>query len=59
MEQIKARPIEGVGFSVIANAHNIYLELLDAGGMIALAAFLVFLGGLVQSLRRSRAGPAA
>jgi len=57
LEQISARPIEGVGFSVIANAHDIYLELLDAGGIIALGAFLVFLGGLWRTLRRSRAGP--
>ncbi len=43
--QIRARPIEGVGFSVIANAHNIYLELLDAGGIIALGHFWSFSGG--------------
>ncbi len=57
LDQIRARPIEGVGFSVIANAHNIYLQLLDAGGIIALVAFFVFLGGLVKALGRSRAGP--
>jgi hypothetical protein len=51
--QIKARPLQGVGFSVIGNAHDIYLELLDAGGAIALASFLVFVGGLLQSARRA------
>lgn len=55
-EQIKARPLQGVGFSVIANAHDIYLELLNAGGVIALAAFLTFIGGLVKSLRRALDG---
>lgn len=54
--QIKSRPVEGVGFSVIANAHDIYLELLDAGGAIALASFLVFIGGLLQSARRALQG---
>jgi O-antigen ligase len=55
--QIKARPIEGVGFSVIGNAHDLYLELLDAGGVIALGSFLVFVGGLGVSARRSVRGP--
>ena len=54
--QIKARPLEGVGFSVIANAHDIFLELLDAGGVIALAAFAVFLGGLAGAFRRAARG---
>ena len=57
LDQIGDRPLEGVGFSVIANAHDIYLELLDAGGVIVLVSFLVFIAGLAQSLRRSRAGP--
>lgn len=55
--QIQARPVEGVGFSVIAYAHDIYLELLDAGGMIAMLAFAVFLAGVMNSAVKSRAGP--
>ncbi len=54
--QIQARPLDGVGFSVIANAHDIYLELLDAGGVIALASFVVFVGGLAGAARRSMSG---
>lgn len=51
LDEIRARPIEGVGFSVIDDAHNIYLQLLASGGIIALAAFAVFCGGLIKSTR--------
>jgi O-antigen ligase len=55
--QIKARPFSGVGWSVVTGAHDIYLELLDAGGVIAMTAFLVFVGGMVSSLRKALSGP--
>jgi O-antigen ligase len=55
--QIQARPLVGVGWSQITTAHDIYLELLDSAGIIALASFLVFLGGMVASLRRALSGP--
>ncbi len=57
VEQIRARPFSGVGFSVIADAHDIYLELLAAGGIIALTSFLLFCGGLVSAARRGLRGP--
>lgn len=56
-DQVKVRPIEGVGFSVITNAHDIYLELLDAGGLIALASFAVFIGGVGGAAGKSLHGP--
>lgn len=49
--EIRARPIEGVGFSVIDDAHDIYLQLIASGGVIAFAAFAVFCGGLIKSAR--------
>jgi hypothetical protein len=55
--QIQARPVVGVGWTQITTAHDIYLELLDSGGAIALASFLIFLGGMVASLRRALSGP--
>ena len=55
--QIEARPVQGVGFAVIGDAHNIYLQLLASGGVIALTGFLVFIGGLWSSARRARFGP--
>lgn len=57
VDQFSARPLQGVGFQVIQDAHSIYLQLLAAGGVIALAAFLTYLWGLWVSTRRARAGP--
>jgi hypothetical protein len=51
--QIGARPFAGVGFSVIQDAHDIYLQVLAAGGIVAMAAFLVYLGGLASAARRA------
>ena len=56
-KQFQARPLQGVGFGVIEDAHDIYLQLLAAGGVIAMAAFLVFVGGLFGAAWRRRAGP--
>jgi O-antigen ligase len=53
----KLRPISGIGWSVVTGAHDIYLELLESGGVIALAAFLTFIGGIVASIRNSLSGP--
>jgi O-antigen ligase len=55
--QIQARPLEGVGYGVLSGAHDIYLQLLDSGGVIALVSFLVFIGGLVASVFRALSGP--
>ena len=57
LSQIGARPIQGVGFSVITDAHVIYLQLLAAGGVIAIVSFVVFLGGLAGSARRAWFSP--
>jgi O-antigen ligase len=56
-ETIKVRPISGIGWSVITGAHDIYLELLESGGIIAMAAFLTFIGGMVASIRKALSGP--
>jgi hypothetical protein len=55
--QFQGRPLEGMGFSVIADAHDIYLELLASGGVLALAGFLAFCAGLASATRRALAGP--
>jgi O-antigen ligase len=55
--QFRTRPLEGVGFEVIEDAHNIYLQLLAAGGLITFASFLVYCGGLGRAYVRARAGP--
>ena len=57
VDQFAARPLQGVGLAAIQDAHNIYIQLLAAGGLIAFAAFLVFVAGLWSSLRRASHGP--
>jgi O-antigen ligase len=54
---IKLRPISGIGWSVVTGAHDIYLELLESGGVIAMAAFLTFIGGMIASVRNALSGP--
>jgi hypothetical protein len=54
--EILQRPIVGHGFEYIRGAHDIYLQLLHAGGVIALAGFLSFAVGItVTGLRLGRA----
>lgn len=51
--QIRARPIQGVGFSVIEDAQVIYLQVLAAGGLIAGAAFVTYVGGVLRAAWRA------
>lgn len=53
---ISRRPVPGYGFEWIETSHNIYLQLLLSGGLLALAAFLlIYLGYLREAVRiRSR-----
>lgn len=37
-----SRPLTGHGFGLVREAHNIYLQLLQAGGLLALSGFVVF-----------------
>jgi O-antigen ligase len=50
-EQAEARfrssPLFGTGFAEFRRAHSVYLQLLAAGGLCALASFLIFLGGAI------------
>lgn len=47
--QIESSPVYGVGFTHVRDAHSIYLQLLAAGGVIALAAFLAYVAGAARS----------
>jgi O-antigen/teichoic acid export membrane protein len=42
------KPVTGVGFSHATAAHDVYLQLLVAGGPIALAGFLAFFWSLTR-----------
>ena len=45
---ISRRPHLGYGFEFVRSAHNIYLQLLQAGGPLALAAFALFAWGCLR-----------
>jgi len=44
-------PVVGQGFTVILVSHDIYLQLLEAGGVLALGGFLLFSGGIMTHAR--------
>lgn len=48
-EQVQSSPLLGVGFVDILDAHNIYLQMLAAGGALALAAYGVLLFSVVRT----------
>lgn len=58
LDAAAAHPLTGVGFSVVRVATDIYLQVLQAGGVPALIAFLWFVfGTLALGIRLARAYP--
>lgn len=54
---VEHRPVFGVGYQVLVEAHNIYLQALAAGGVVLLASLLLLLGGALRtSFRLGRRG---
>lgn len=47
LSQFANDPLTGIGFNVVRNAHDIYLQLLAAGGLIALSSFGIFVIGVL------------
>jgi hypothetical protein len=45
-------PLVGIGMQVANEAHNIYLQALSSGGIVLLAAFVIFLGAALVKSRR-------
>jgi hypothetical protein len=56
--QIARDPVVGQGFAVARVAHDIYIQLLQAGGIIALGAFLVVITGAFRVRRDIERRPA-
>lgn len=53
--QIWSSPVIGNGYEAVRDAHSLYLQLLVAGGLIALVSFVVFASGALGSaFRHSR-----
>ncbi len=54
---ISERPLLGYGFQFVRSAHSVYLQLLQAGGPLALVAFLLFAAGVLRmAVRLGRGG---
>jgi len=45
---VMAHGLTGVGFATARDAHNLYLQMLQAGGILALTAFALFAYGAVR-----------
>ncbi len=58
LHQFVDDPIVGQGFDVARVAHDIYFQLIQAGGIIALVAFLVFVFGAFRLRRQIERGSA-
>lgn len=48
VDNFTANPLFGVGFGDVLEAHNVYLQIAAAGGIITVAAFLLLLGATVR-----------
>ena len=57
VDQFRAEPLHGAGFAFLIRAHNIYLELLATGGLIAMVGFLIYLSGLADCVRKAWDSP--
>lgn len=56
---IAHRPVFGVGYQVLLEAHNIYLQVSAAGGAVLLCSLLVLVGGALRtSFRLAKSGDA-
>jgi O-antigen ligase len=51
------RPVDGIGLEAIAQAHNIYLQLLASGGLILTAGMLLYFGGVLRAGYAERNDP--
>jgi hypothetical protein len=47
LSDFRAHPLTGNGYATVRDAHMVYLQLLAAGGILALGAFLVFAYGVL------------
>ena len=51
LDQAVANPVVGSGFTDVRTAHNIYVQLLQAGGLLALGGFIAFAVSIVRRAR--------
>lgn len=48
LDAFASSPLVGAGFSMVRDAHDVYLQLLEAGGLFAILPFLIFSSGAVR-----------
>jgi O-antigen ligase len=48
LSDFASSPVVGHGFQLIVQAHDIYLQLLQSGGLLALVAFMAYLVGTLR-----------
>lgn len=48
IDNFTANPLFGVGFGDVLEAHNVYLQIAAAGGIITVAAFLLLMGATLR-----------
>jgi hypothetical protein len=53
LNNIYERPFTGVGFAQVREYHDIYLQVAQAGGLLALLAFLTYIFGAIGTARRN------
>lgn len=51
LDEALAHPLVGAGFAEVRTAHNIYIQLLQAGGLLALAGFASFAAAIIRRAR--------
>ncbi|HUQ20915.1 MAG TPA: O-antigen ligase family protein [Gemmatimonadaceae bacterium] len=57
IKDFAARPVDGVGLEVLNQAHNIYLQILAAGGLVLGAGFAVYFLGVLRAGYAERRSP--
>ncbi len=57
LNDIAASPILGNGYGDVTSAHDIYLQVVAAGGVVGLCGFVLLLGAILQSGIRSALRP--
>lgn len=59
LSSVRTHGLTGVGFATARDAHNLYLQMLQAGGIVALTGFVVFAVGALRLGRRLSLEPRA
>jgi O-antigen ligase len=48
LHEVASHPWRGIGYEALRASHDIYLQMLQGGGILTLVGFLVFMGGVLS-----------